>query len=145
LLPSGSAWLERSPGAPLGSGAGWSRRSAPVDLSYAVASSGDGCVLPTVDRARTRSAVCLTCHDGTVGATMHAVAGELEGHPIERTYEGVLLASGRLRARADLPAQLVLPEGVVACTTCHDGGAPAPSRLAVPMTGSALCLSCHPY
>jgi predicted CXXCH cytochrome family protein len=103
------------------------------------------CELGGADRARTSSARCVACHDGTVGTSVMfrtRVSGLLGyDHPVEVDYERARLHDRQLRPRAFLPRELVLVNGRIACTTCHDGAAATPGRVAV--AAAALCTSCH--
>jgi predicted CXXCH cytochrome family protein len=105
------------------------------------------CTLPRVDRARTGSRACIGCHDGSIGlGAAHALAGGAPGgeHPVDVSYARAFARQpGSYRSAFDLPRAVVLPEGRVACTSCHDAASAEPHRAAVPMGGSALCFTCH--
>ncbi len=87
------------------------------------------CELPRVQRDQTNSTFCLSCHDGSAGE------GIGESHPVEMPYP-----SG-LPDYNPLPMQLLLVNGNVACTTCHDASSGVKPWLAVPAEG--LCQACH--
>lgn len=93
------------------------------------------CELGRSDRARTPSARCLACHDGTTGAAMGP------SHPVEVSYAR---ASARDPRRyvpaAALPREITLVNGNVSCVSCHDGASLHPARTVDPST---LCLACH--
>jgi predicted CXXCH cytochrome family protein len=63
--------------------------------------------------------------------------------------QGVLYAAAqergalRLRRPEALPAAVVLTNGRVTCTTCHDGASDAPHHLARAGTFANVCVSCH--
>jgi predicted CXXCH cytochrome family protein len=48
-----------------------------------------------------------------------------------------------LRPAGMLPPDVQLPDGRVACISCHDLYAQTPYRLVVTIRGSELCLTCH--
>jgi hypothetical protein len=102
------------------------------------------CELGRADRARTPSAQCLACHDGAAatGVGFAPRASNLPGldHPVEVDYEAARLRSPRLRPRAALPREIVLVNGRITCTTCHDGAAQTRAHT-VPQ--EQLCTSCH--
>jgi hypothetical protein len=62
-------------------------------------------------------------------------------HPVEVDYESARLRDRRLRPSAFLPRALVLVNGRIGCTTCHDGAAATRGR--VPSVPAGLCSSCH--
>ncbi len=103
------------------------------------------CELSKVDRSTTRSESCLGCHDGTTApAVEHRSLGAGTSHPVGIKFDVAWARrSSKLHAKAALPAKLALPNGEVACTTCHDGASAQPKKVAVTMNGSQLCLSCH--
>lgn len=101
------------------------------------------CELPQADRATTRAARCMACHDGSAGAGVQfrMRAGSTPGfdHPVEVDY-----ASAAARNRGLRPAPgpgTVLVDGRISCTTCHDGRSALRASLARPQP--ELCLSCH--
>lgn len=95
------------------------------------------CALPSVERAKAKSAECMTCHDGSNPAAFE-VRHEVS-HRMDFDYAELRAAS----QDPDLvPAPpLVLPEGKVTCTTCHDAKPALKGWLALP--NKELCLSCH--
>jgi predicted CXXCH cytochrome family protein len=104
------------------------------------------CTLALVDRATTTSRACLSCHDGSMATSMHTGLRPEGGHPVDVSYEQARVRlPSMLRAAGALPETLPLPEGMVTCTTCHDGASDGPQHLAVTTRASALCTSCHPY
>ena len=116
----------------------------------------------------TVSALCMSCHDGSVGlgslintpaaggptdttTTMGAVAANLgtdltNDHPVAFTYDGTLqTADGELVDPATLTGAVGLfGTGQVECASCHDAhdDTNAPF-LVMDNTGSALCVTCH--
>jgi predicted CXXCH cytochrome family protein len=106
------------------------------------------CELARADRARTSSFACIACHDGSIAAAVSLKDSASVGltHPVEVSYrEAAAKGNSRLTPIAQMPPSLVLVEGNVACVTCHDPKSKREHHLAMPMAGSALCLSCHPY
>jgi predicted CXXCH cytochrome family protein len=105
------------------------------------------CELRRVDRRRTGSRECIACHDGSVGpAALHAlsVRGDGGAHPVEVSYAAAFARQpGSYRSAFELPRAIVLPDGRVACTSCHDAASAEPARAALPLRASALCLACH--
>ncbi|MFQ5507364.1 MAG: cytochrome c3 family protein, partial [Planctomycetota bacterium] len=97
-----------------------------------------------LDRA---SRGCLACHDGTVARAprIEIGASSLSGwngpHPIGVRYARA--GSSALRNRAFLPAAIRLPDGRVACSSCHSVYARGENMLVLPRTESRLCLACH--
>jgi predicted CXXCH cytochrome family protein len=104
-----------------------------------------GCALPYTGRARASASNCLACH---------ALGGDAAGLIMKRHASGdhnsgLTYASAqrrgvlRLRPVDQLPPQIVLVEGQITCTTCHDGASSEHRRLATPGGMAALCVSCH--
>ena len=105
-----------------------------------------------VDSASRR---CLGCHDGvTAGESAYELGGTGGGssfgdrgrnHPIGVSYPrgGRRRAEVPLRAAAQVPSHVRLPDGMVGCVSCHDLYNQTPKRLAVPIEGSRLCFACH--
>ncbi|HET9597458.1 MAG TPA: hypothetical protein VFP65_17855 [Anaeromyxobacteraceae bacterium] len=108
--------------------------------------AGTACILPSVDRETTTARACLSCHDGTFGAThLGPRAGTAAGpgvHPVDVSYEVASLRR-KLRPRYQVSRRLVMPEGQVTCVTCHDGASPERHHLAMSMSQSGMCRSCH--
>lgn len=98
------------------------------------------CELERVDRASTPSRFCMSCHDGSVVA---AGGSRRPGeHPVGLHYASAW-ARRPFALRGAPAAALVLVEGRVECTTCHDGLSRERFRTALPMARSGLCTSCH--
>ncbi len=98
---------------------------------------------------------CLSCHDGvnaSNNASGHAnmsSAGLGRGrgeHPVGVRYRKQRSGSRfvSLRHQSQLPKEILLPQGQVSCTSCHDLFASTKARLAIPIKKSALCFACHP-
>jgi predicted CXXCH cytochrome family protein len=116
------------------------------------AAHGSECELARVDRARTTSQACMTCHDGSTGPGVGWVTSGGTGssgqqrmpvpsHPVGIAYAPVALERpGKLVAPSRLPPELVLVNGRIECTTCHDARATAPDHV---VRTPGLCLSCH--
>ncbi len=98
------------------------------------------CALAGAARERTASVSCLSCHDGTVGASIGVGHGY---HPVGTDYFRARYGRPAAVLRPDLPPALVLVDGKVECTTCHDGASRERSLTALPMSRSALCFGCH--
>jgi len=110
-------------------------------LSLIAASIGveTPCELSTVNRAVTSSSQCVSCHDGS--AATHVTWGaDRRSHPIGMRYADVWVQS-RAGLNGIIPRALVLVEGRVECTTCHDGASLEPHRVAVPLR--SICTDCH--
>jgi len=112
------------------------------------------CALGRLDRTQATSRTCLSCHDGTTGSGVSytlaraeptvPLSGMHSSHPIEVTYGAAQARRPRtLVPEALLPAALVLPEGKVACVTCHDGASNERHHTSISMSRSKLCSSCH--
>ena len=115
------------------------------------------------------SALCMSCHDGTVGiGSMQNESNQGGGptndttmitgnanlgtslsndHPVNFVYDTDLAnADGELADPADVgfPAALELFGGELQCATCHDPHSDTNyAFLTVSNAGSALCDSCH--
>lgn len=101
------------------------------------------CTLATVDRAATPTRACLTCHDGSVGSGI--AIHERESHPADVDYVRAWRETGRFKAVA-VGSNLVFPNGLLTCTTCHDataGTSRAEHWLAQSNDRSSLCFACH--
>lgn len=97
---------------------------------------------------------CLSCHDGVNAPDAAGVAGHGTGgyagdprssHPVGVAYKQGWTAAGgaRMRPLGLLPREVWLPGGEVSCVSCHNLYDLGPARLAVPIEGSRLCLTCH--
>ncbi|MBK9121087.1 MAG: hypothetical protein IPM18_16010 [Phycisphaerales bacterium] len=105
------------------------------------------------------SMLCLGCHDGItahdVYSGSHALATGDQlansrlpatartSHPIGITYP---LAAPGYRTRAEVEAAgLLLPDGRIQCTTCHDAHNTHrhPGMLKISNSRSRMCLACH--
>ncbi len=90
--------------------------------------------------AVSKSEMCLSCHDGSVGDSRRRVWQE-HGHQTGITPPGVMR----------VPAELPLVEGQIACRTCHSahGGGRFSGDMAttiflrVENNASQLCMGCH--
>lgn len=103
------------------------------------------CELQDAARAETPSGVCLACHDGSASDPVAFSAGAhgtgADAHPLDVDYFDASTRDRRLAQPYDLPRIVVLVNGAVACTSCHDGGSPYHARIAGGM--ARLCASCH--
>jgi hypothetical protein len=102
------------------------------------------CELEQVDRATASSRRCIACHDGTLGeGFVFAMPGSDIGmsHPVDVDYEAAAARHpGEYVPRAQLPPEVPLVQGKVACTSCHDGRSSEPHHIP---SYESLCLSCH--
>lgn len=119
----------------------------------------DVCTLPRVDPESASSPGCYSCHDGSIGPAADVTfAPTVEGlselshraglgtHPVDVDYEAaVLRRPGALVPLALLRRELVLPQGRVACVTCHNPGSREKYHVPITLSASALCLACHQY
>ena len=106
------------------------------------AADGATCELSRVDRATTQSSTCMACHDGSVGPTVgfEMVPGGMS-HPVSVDY--ALAAASHPDTYVPptlLPAGVLLVNGKVECTSCHDGALTTPNHVVEPTT---LCYGCH--
>lgn len=85
----------------------------------------------TVVRSMTPSSYCISCHDGSSMPIRVSDTHPLGVHPVGYGF------------RLKLSEAIVLVDGAVACTSCHDGKSKLPHMLAMTQTGSTLCLGCH--
>jgi hypothetical protein len=95
---------------------------------------------------------CISCHDGTVAHAVLPKSGSTpidessfpsmapleDGHPVDIPYPAT---SSGLIPTAQLDPRLRLEGGRITCLTCHPQG--ESGTLAISMSGSRLCLSCH--
>lgn len=104
-----------------------------------------GCELFTAARARTTPDRCLACHDGSAGrAVMYlgkATRDARLDHPVDVPYGEASARARNLAPLAQLPSDVVLVDGKISCTTCHDGASTRPGRVAADLV--TLCTSCH--
>ena len=120
--------------------------AAAVALAWtgARAAGGTTCELSRVDRARTTSLSCMTCHDGSAGkAVPFQMRGDGAGmsHPVEIDYAAAAARQpGKYEPASSLPYQVPLVAGKVQCTTCHDGASRDPMRV---VEIRDLCIACH--
>jgi predicted CXXCH cytochrome family protein len=135
-----------------------SRRAALVAmaallLSSTTAASGavsavsghETCGLRSADRATARSRWCLSCHDGSMASHVGNRPGGVEvgTHPVDVSYREAASRNRRLHPQFQVSQRLSLPEGKVTCLSCHDGASGQPKHVALPMTRSELCFTCH--
>jgi predicted CXXCH cytochrome family protein len=117
----------------------------PPPAPAAAAAPISGCALPYTGRARASASNCLVCH--TLGGDAAGLI--MKRHASGDHNSGVAYASAqrrgalRLRPVDQLPPQIVLVEGQITCTTCHDGASTEHRRLATPGGMAGLCVSCH--
>ena len=100
----------------------------------------DVCLLSWVRRSKAGTERCITCHDGSAGPAVHVGPGGGRNHSVGVRYDETK-SHTMLRPAAMLPPELVLVNGAVDCTSCHDGSSRLPHRIAV--TPERLCAGCH--
>ncbi len=96
---------------------------------------------------------CLSCHDGVNASDYSTGSGRASGshgdrrrnHPVgvQYTSRRSRTSSVRMKPSSLLPKEVRLTGGVVGCTSCHNLYSPDKYKLAVPIEGSRLCLTCH--
>ncbi len=65
-------------------------------------------------------------------------------HPVDVAFPTFGFRNAHvLRARRDLPPDVVLRDGRLTCVTCHDGRSTRPFHLALPADAGQLCRACH--
>lgn len=96
------------------------------------------------------SVQCLGCHEdelssaglqvtvSTAGVARHGSG--TANHPIGVNYSATA-SYGSYRSQATISPAIVLPEGKVACISCHEGYSSTHGRTVV--TARGLCLECH--
>jgi predicted CXXCH cytochrome family protein len=139
------AAAERAPSAGQARSVRAARRSARTSsrtgtAQLTAAALDPSCQLGAAPRSLTPATGCIGCHDGTEAA----VRGSSSHHPFANDYEAARLRGLPLRPFSDVPAEIVLVGGEVACTSCHAAGSDEPAHVALSMRGSGLCLGCHP-
>lgn len=97
---------------------------------------------------------CITCHDGTLASSVHYKVktaeqaqtrslGNIAGsHPVGMDYTRY----GNNREYVphySLPGNMVLMDGRIGCISCHDMLSKNKAYLAVELSNSELCFSCH--
>lgn len=122
-----AAWLSGLPARAADGGGGVSEADA-------------GCSLPIAFRPESRVADCTACHQ-RIGALGHA------SHRVDVEFAQVWAArQSDFRPPSSLPPEVVLVNGRVVCTTCHDPASQLPMSLALPVDPKPrLCLSCHRF
>jgi predicted CXXCH cytochrome family protein len=108
------------------------------------AASAGACALDTADRERTDSLDCLGCHgNGKDANGRFLMRSGGFGHVVDVEYEAIRARAGqRLAAASELPREVRLVNGRIACTTCHDGRGGHEHKLATAKQ-TQLCLACH--
>ena len=95
---------------------------------------------------------CLGCHasshagGGTVSIGRSGVLRHASGaapHPIGTYYRDALKKGDYHPEFALAQKNIMLSEGRISCLSCHEAYKREHGKLVVPMTRSALCLSCH--
>ncbi|MBF0161300.1 MAG: cytochrome c3 family protein [Magnetococcales bacterium] len=94
---------------------------------------------------------CLGCHSDQEGGDRRVglrKGGVLQhnsssmNHPIGVNYAQTSRQGG-YRPLELLPAEILLPNGLVGCISCHEGYSIRHGKLVRANAGSALCLTCH--
>lgn len=95
---------------------------------------------------------CISCHDGAVGKAMNVrlagdatltYAGRNMDHPIGMNYREAAQYSRKLHPVESLSPLIMLVDGKVGCSSCHNPYSHELTMLAMGNKGSALCLQCH--
>lgn len=116
----------------------------------ALAKETSACALGRVSRRTATTASCLACHDGiSAGGVNYGGPGMAQGyshgsHPVDVDYNlASLKPHTKFQPLSALPSSIVLQDGKVTCTSCHDGSSPEAHHTAMPMYRSRLCYGCH--
>ena len=83
---------------------------------------------------------CLSCHEDLASPNGGSHSGS---HVIGLVYADHAARNEKLRPVFELPAELVLIEGVVTCASCHGTDPHDKQSLVINNRGSALCRACH--
>lgn len=95
---------------------------------------------------------CLGCHagshtgGGTVSIGRRGVLRHASGaapHPIGTYYRDALRKGGYHPESTLAQKNVMLSEGRISCLSCHEAYKKEHGKLVLPITRSALCLSCH--
>ena len=86
------------------------------------------------------SSECLSCHEDIFDSGSSSHSGS---HVVGVDYNELSARNEMLRPVYDLPPELILPNGIVACLTCHGSEPHEGQRLVINNRGSALCSACH--
>lgn len=104
---------------------------------------------------------CFSCHDGSVAsdaqvtfpitiggtgsASLDTSLGHVDAvHPVDVNYAAARQRRpGWLRPMDQLPPEVMLPQGLVTCTSCHSSRSRQAKKVALSLERSALCLACH--
>jgi predicted CXXCH cytochrome family protein len=89
----------------------------------------------TVARSLVTADQCLSCHDGAQAPSIGS-----HTHPTHVTYAD---SSGRTTLRPVVGDGIVLVNGMVECTSCHDPASTLAASTALTLDRSTLCLGCH--
>lgn len=92
---------------------------------------------PGIDQISSR---CLSCHENINNPNSSSHSGS---HVIGIDYADYVAGNERLRPVIDLPAGMVLFEGVITCASCHGANPHDGQSLVITNRGSALCSACH--
>ena len=121
----------------------WGLVVATAALGAAGLASADGaCQLSQIDRATTQSSTCMACHDGSAGPTIaFDMATGGMSHPVAVDYASVVAKyPDTYVPPVALPAGVLLVNGRVECTSCHDGSLTTRNHVVDEMQ---LCYGCH--
>jgi predicted CXXCH cytochrome family protein len=115
----------------------------PSPATATILSPEDTCLLRWARRATTPATKCLQCHDGSAARPIDHLPGlsSKGSHAVGVSYDAGSMRIPLLRPRGTLPKEIVLVDGQLACTSCHDGRSSAPHRVALPV--GQLCTACH--
>lgn len=110
-------------------------------LTLAALQPEETCALARVERAKTLSSTCLSCHDGGAAPAITPHDTRVPGsHPVSVPYASARAAVSLRRSGPRDPA-VVLPAGRVECVTCHAADGQGPHRTV--LATAALCTGCH--
>lgn len=104
---------------------------------------------PLTGNIDTFSIQCMSCHDSLSDDLGVRITGNIirhnsdrGNHPVGMLYENSISYGGYRRV-AQIPREIVLPNGKVSCISCHHGYSDNHGKLVMTNNGSKLCFSCH--
>ena len=94
---------------------------------------------------------CLGCHEnqlssaniGDDGQIILRHAGSSLTHPVGSDYMEVYARKGDYHHPSRLSKNIMLPDGLVSCVSCHMGYSKKHGQLVTPNVRSRLCFECH--
>lgn len=104
---------------------------------------------PLAGNIDTFSIQCMTCHESLSDDLAVGISGNVirhnsgrSNHPVGMNYQ-TSMTYGGYRSVAQIPKEVVLPNGKVSCISCHHGYSDNHGKLVMDNKGSKLCFSCH--